>query len=98
MWAMAVPVMSSSKHRWRSGTGSILSMPPNPSTVPIRVRELTVGPGTPLRMRKADCSTEGKLSGQVSRGTSSTGVPNCSTRCASQARMAGQRLRVRGET
>jgi hypothetical protein len=98
MWAMAVPVTSSSKHRRRSGTGSTLSMPPNPSTVPIRVSELMVGPGTPLRMRNVDCSTEGKFSGQVSSGTSRMGVENCSTRCSSQARMAGHRFRVRGDT
>ena len=73
-------------------------MPPNPSTVPIRVRAPMVGPGTPWRRRNLVWSTLGKLSGQVSRGMSSSGVPNCSARWASQAAMAGRRCRVRGET
>jgi hypothetical protein len=73
-------------------------MPPNPSTVPIRVRALMVGSGAPWRMRNFDCSTLGKFSGQVSSGTSSIGDPNCSCLCSSQARMAGHRYLVRGET
>ena len=71
-------------------------MAPNPSTVPIRVSAVMIGSGAPWRMRNFDCSTLGKFSGQVSRGTSRIGVENCSTRCSSQASMAGTRYFVRG--
>ena len=98
MWAMAVPSTSSAKHRVKSGVGISRSMPPNPSTVPIRLSSPMVGSATPWRRRNLDCSTLGKCTGQVSRGASMIGVPNCSTRCSSQARMAGHRWRVRGET
>ncbi len=39
--------MSSSKARATSGTGRCRSIPPNPSTVPMRVRELMIGLGRP---------------------------------------------------
>ncbi len=73
-------------------------MAPNPSTVPMRVRAVTMGSGAPLRIRNFDWSTLGKFSGQESRGTSRIGVENCSSRCSSQAPMAGNRFFVRGET
>ena len=98
MWAMAVPLISSAKLRWKSGVGSSRSIPPKPSTVPMRVRAEIVGSRTPLRSSNLDWATLGKFSGHVSRGMSRMGVPNCSARCASHALMAGQRLRVRGET
>ena len=51
-------------------------MPPKPSTVPMRVSALMVGPGAPWRIRNFDWSTLGKFSGQDSRGTSRIGVEN----------------------
>ena len=72
-------------------------MPPNPSTVPMRVRELMVGPGTPFCSKNLVCSTFGKFSGHVSSGTSRMGVPKVADRCSSHARMAGHRFFVRGE-
>ncbi len=90
--------MSSSNERAVSGMGRLRSMAPKPSTVPMRVSSPTVGSVTPWRSSSLVWATLGKLSGQVSSGTSSRGVSNCSTRWASQASMAGQRLAVRGDT
>ncbi len=86
MWAMAVPVMSSSKQRGKSGTGRSRSMPPNPSTVPMRVRALMVGRGprggsgtsTARRWGSSRARCRGGRRGWASR----TGR----RRCSSQAR------------
>ena len=67
-------------------------MPPNPSTVPIRVRAAMTASGAPARIRSLDWATLGKFSGQVSSGTSRMGVENCERRWSSQASMAGHRL------
>ena len=71
-------------------------MAPNPSTVPMRVSDEIVGPGTPLRRRSFDCSTLGNDAGQVSSGRCSGAVPDRATRCASHASMAPARKRERG--
>ena len=98
MWSMAVPRTSSSKAACQSTGGSSRSMPPKPSTVPMRVSWEMAGWRTPLRSSSLVWATLGNCSGQVSRPMSSTGVPKSSTRLASQASMAGTRLAVRGDT
>ena len=97
MWAMAVPSISSSKPRSKSGWGAVRSIPPNPSTVPIRVSSPITGSGTPAEEEGRLGHRREVLGPGVERHVED-GVPNCSTRCSSQARMAGHRWRVRGDT
>ena len=51
---------------------------PKPSTVPMRVSVAISGSGTPALMRGGPARRWGSAPGQVSSGTSSSSVPNCS--------------------
>ncbi len=71
---------------------------PYPSTVPMRVSVAISGSGTPARMRKRACSTLGNDRSQRSIGTSTSSLEKSRPFCAPQARIAGTRKRVLGET
>ena len=71
---------------------------PKPSTVPMRVSALIVGPGTPSRRRNFVCATFGNTSGHSSIGASRISVPNCSRCDCCHAFVAGTRFFVRGDT